>query len=73
MGGKRRERNMDRKRPILNPKIWVNVNHETKIVQFIQTEHKSKIRGGVFMTNKQFRHYREERDLSGYTIIPLDT
>ena len=61
-----------KERPKLIPKIWVNVNHENKIIQFVLTEHKSKIRGGVFMTNKQFRLYREERDLSGYTINPLD-
>ena len=54
-------------RPLLNPKVWVVVNHKDKTIQHIINEGKPFTQNGSYMSLEYFtHHYKNEMNLDGY-------
>lgn len=59
-----------KERPMLNPKVWVVVNHKEKSIQHILNEGKPFSGDGSYMSLEYFtHHYKEEVNLKGYSYV----
>jgi len=59
---------MSKERPTARVKVWVNVIHTNKTIQFFLNN--SPLRGdGSFMSLEYFSVYKELQDLSGYRYL----
>ena len=56
-------------RPLLNPKVWVVVNHTNKTIQHILNEGNPFGEDGSYMSLEYFtHHYSKEVNVSDYEI-----
>jgi len=60
---------MSKERPMERVRVWVNVIHTTKSIQFFLNEGQALRGEGSFMSLEYFGVYKEFQDLSGYRYL----